>query len=247
MTTDGLTPGTVVVITGASRGIGRALALRLADAGARLVLGARDTAAVEALAADVRRNGGEAAAVTCDVTSAEDNERLARAALDSFGRIDVMVANAGVEMSRTVLKSDVETWTGVITTNLVGTFLTTRAVLPAMKAQQRGQIVYLGSGVGHAPTVGRSAYGASKAGVSHLAKTLAEEVWRDGIAVNEFVPGPVETAMTAGRFRTGEPIEALPSERVKSPDEAAAFVETILRLGPDGPTGQVFSLARRPL
>lgn len=247
MTGQGLAPGTVVLLTGASRGIGRAVALRLADAGARMVLGARDTRAVEALAAALRQDGHEAVGVTCDVTSSDDNERLARAAVDEFGRIDVMIANAGIEMSRTLLKSDVDAWTGVITTNLVGTFLTTKAVLPTMKAQQRGQIVYVGSGVGHSPVVGRSAYGASKAGVSHLARTLAEEVWRDGIAVNEFVPGPVETAMTADRFRVGQQLDALPSERVKTPDEAAAFVETLLRLGPDGPTGQIFSLARRPL
>lgn len=243
----GLAPGSVAVLTGASRGIGRALAQRLSRAGVRVVLGARDTGAVESLAADLRRDGHDAVAVRCDVTSPDDNEALARAALDAHGRIDVLVANAGVEMSRTVLKSDVTEWVDVIRTNLVGTFLTTRAVLPAMREQQCGQIVYVGSGVGHSPIAGRSAYGASKAGVSHLAKTVAEEVWRHGIAVNEFVPGPVETSMTAGRFRVGETIEVLPSERVKTPDEAAEFVETILRLGPDGPTGQVFSLARRPL
>lgn len=243
----GLAPGTVVVLTGASRGIGRALATRLAGVGARLVLGARDTQAIESLVSELRSDGHEAIAVSCDVTSPEDNERLASAALDEFGQIDVMIANAGIEMSRTVLKSDIDEWTQVINTNLVGTFLTTKAVLPAMKGQQRGQIVFLGSGVGHSPTIGRSAYGASKAAISHLARTLAEEVWRYGIAVNEFIPGPVETAMTAERFSVGEQIDALPSERVKSPDEAAAFVETLLRLGPDGPTGQVFSLARRPL
>lgn len=247
MTEHGLAPGTVVVLTGASRGIGRAVAKRLAKAGARMVLGARDSDALRSLTTELRGDGHPAVAVPCDVTSPEHNTRLVEAALKEFGQIDVMIANAGIEMSRTLLKADVDEWVDVINTNLVGSFLATKSVLPVMKNQQRGQILFLGSGVGHSPTAGRSAYGASKAAVSHLSQTLAEEVWRYGIAVNEFIPGPVATSMTAGRFREGEQIEALPSERVKSPEEAAAFVETILRLGPQGPTGQVFSLARRPL
>lgn len=236
-----------VIITGASRGIGSACARTMAAAGAHVVLAARSFDAVDALARELRAAGHEALAVNTDVTSPDDNETLAQAALAAFGSIDVLIANAGIESSATVLKSAPAEWIDTITTNLVGSYLGARAVLPAMKEQGRGQLLFIGSGVGHAKTFGRSAYGSSKAGVSYLSAVLATEVWRYGISVNEIVPGPVATAMTENRWSLGEAPEQLPSERVKSPTEVADLVHTVLALGPNGPTGQVFSLARRPL
>lgn len=239
--------GQTVIITGASRGIGRACGVALAAAGARVVLGARTLTGVEAVAQEIRATGQEAVAVQVDVTSQADNERLAAAALEAFGSIDVLIANAGIESSATILRAEPAEWIDTITTNLVGSFLGARAVLPAMKEQGSGQVLFIGSGVGHSRTPGRSAYGASKAGISYLSSVLAQEVWRHGINVNEIIPGPVATAMTEARWSLGETPEHLPSERVKPPEAVADLVRMVLALGPDGPTGQVFSLARRPL
>lgn len=247
MTSPTRLPAQTAVVTGASRGIGRAVALRLAAKGARVVLGARSISAVEEVAGEIRSAGGEAIAVEVDVTSQRDNERLARMAAETFGSLDVLVANAGVESSDTILRSDPAEWINTINTNLVGSYLSARAALPAMKEQQSGQILFVGSGVGHSRVLGRSAYGASKSGVSYLSAVLAQEVWRYGVSVNEVIPGPVATDMTSSRWSLGEAPPELPSERVKSVEEVAAFVETILHLGTTGPTGQVFSLARRPL
>lgn len=239
--------GKTVVVTGASRGIGRATALNLAGAGAAVVLAARSEDSLNPLVQDIQSAGGKAHAVRVDVTSQMQTEAMAAAAVDSFGGIDVLIANAGIESSATVMRSEPSEWINTITTNLVGGYLSARAVLPIMKERGCGQILFLGSGMGHVKAFGRSAYGASKAGLSHLAGTLSQEVWRYGVSVNELIPGPVATDMTSGRWQLGEAPREIPSERVKSAQEIAEFVRTLLELGPDGPTGQVFSLARRPL
>jgi len=237
--------GKVVIVTGASRGIGRACVVALAEAGARVTAVARSEEQLECLADSLA--GSDVRAVVADVGVPEDNERMVAETLDSFGRVDVAIANAGIETSARVAASDPQEWIATLTTNAVGSYLTARAVLPPMRDNGGGQILFVGSGVGHTPAFGLSAYGASKAAVSHLSATLAQEVWRWGIDVNELVPGPVATDMTQGRFEVGQPPEHLPSERVKAPEAVASFVVDLLRLGPGGPTGQVFSLARRPL
>ncbi|MCD9153137.1 SDR family NAD(P)-dependent oxidoreductase [Aeromicrobium duanguangcaii] len=239
--------GQCIVVTGASRGIGRAISLTLAAAGAHVVLGARSEPAAQTVANEIESHGGRAVAVRADITSQVDTEQLAAAAVEAFGRIDVLVANAGMESSATLMKSDPSEWIATVTTNLVGSYLSARAVLPQMKEQGSGQVLFVGSGMGHSKAFGRSAYGASKAGLSHLAGVLSQEMWRYGINVNELVPGPVATDMTRGRWTLGEVPAELPSERVKPAVEVAEFVRSILCLGAGGPTGQVFSLARRPL
>lgn len=239
--------GAVVVVTGAGRGIGRAIALDLSAAGASVVLTGRSPTSLHEVADEIEAGGGHALSLRVDVTSRSDTEQMARETVQTFGRIDVLVANAGVESSATVMKSDPDEWVDTITTNMVGSYLSARAVLPTMKGQGSGQIVFLGSGMGHTKAIGRSAYAASKAGVSQLSGILSQEVWRDGISVNEIVPGPVATDMTSSRWGLGEAPAEIPSERVKPAKDVAVFVRTILQLGPQGPTGQVFSLARRPL
>lgn len=238
--------GRTALVTGASRGIGRSIAEMLAGAGANIVLAARSIGALDVIAGDIRKRGGTAIACEVDVTSPSDTERLAHTAAHAFGRIDIVIVNAGRESSALLRKSDPAQWIETITTNVVGSYLTARAALSHMRDGPGGQILFIGSGMGHEKAPGRSAYGASKAAVSHLAGILALESWRDGIAVNELVPGPVFTDMTSGRWQLDEVPAELPSERVKSPEEVAEYVRTVLELGPAGPTGQVFSLARRP-
>ncbi len=247
MTEDKAVEGQVAIVTGASRGIGRACAEAFARVGMRVVLAARSVDAVEQLAATLRDEGHEALAVGCDVDDREACERLAAATVEAFGGVDVLIANAGVETSRTVVRSDPDEWIGTVWTNTIGAYLTARPVVRAMKEAGGGQILFIGSGAGHSIVPGMSAYGASKAAVSYLSAALSQEVWRSGISVNEVVPGPVMTEMTRDLFEAGKAPEHLPSERVKEPEEVASFVLDVLRLGPQGPTGQVFSLARRPL
>lgn len=239
--------GQVAIVTGASRGIGRSCAEVLARSGMCVVLAARSVDAVERIAEQLRAEGHEAAAVGCDVDDREACERLVATTIEAFGRVDVLVANAGVETSRTVVRSDPDAWIGTIWTNTIGAYLTARPVVQAMKDAGGGQVLFVGSGAGHSVVPGMSAYGASKAAVSYLSAALSQEVWRYGISVNELVPGPVATEMTKDLFEPGTAPEHLPSERVKEPEEVASFVLDLLRLGPAGPTGQIFSLARRPL
>lgn len=239
--------GKVVVVTGAGRGIGRACALQLAGAGAHIVLTSRTAAELEAVAAEVEALGSKALAVPCDVSDYGACNEVVGAADDVFGRIDVLVNSAGTGAPCSVMDSEPAEWARVITLNLIGAFNISRAVLPHMINAGGGRIILIGSGHGHSVTGGFSAYGASKAGVSHLMKTMSEEVWTHGIDVNEVIPGPVATRLTEGLVAVGEAPDGLPSERVKLPDEVAELVGWLAQQRIGGPTGQTFSLARRAL
>ncbi|MFE4503547.1 SDR family NAD(P)-dependent oxidoreductase [Rhodococcus sp. NPDC056743] len=237
----------VAVITGAGRGIGRACALQLASVGADIVLTSRTTTELEAVGAEVEALGSKALIVPCDVSEYGACDEVARKAVDVFGRIDVLVNSAGTGAPCTVVDAEPAEWTRVVTLNLVGAFNISHAVLPHMIEAGGGRIIMIGSGHGHSVTGGFSAYGASKAGVSHLMKTLSEEVWAHGIDVNEVIPGPVATKLTEGLVAVGEAPAGLPSERVKLPHEVAELVGWLAQQRIGGPTGQIFSLARRAL
>ncbi|QSE79226.1 SDR family NAD(P)-dependent oxidoreductase [Rhodococcus koreensis] len=237
----------VAVVTGAGRGIGRACALHLAGAGADIVLASRTSAELDAVAHEVEALGAKALVVPCDVADFDACDAAIREAVDVFGDVDVLVNSAGAGAPCAVIDADPADWARVVTLNLIGTFNIARAVLPFMIEAGGGRIILIGSGHGHSTTAGFSAYGASKAGVSHLTKTLAEEVWEHGIDVNEVIPGPVATQLTRGLVAVGEAPDGLPSERVKLPHEVAELVGWLAQQRVGGPTGQVFSLARRAL
>jgi 3-oxoacyl-[acyl-carrier protein] reductase len=238
----------VAIVTGGGRGIGRAAALALAGAGADVAVAARGRDEVEAVAEEARALGRLALAARCDVTSYADCERLAESTVRELGRIDVLVCNAGGESEReAVLDSDPERWAQTVAVNLTGVYYTCRAALPALIAAGGGRILVVGSGMGHAPRPGNSAYSAAKAGAWMLVRCLADEVWEHGIEVNEVVPGPVYTRLTRDVFRPGEPPPFAPSERVKQPEEVAELILWLASRPPGGPTAQSFSLARRPL
>ena len=188
--------GQVAVITGAGRGIGRAIALAYAREGARLALAARSEPELEQTVAAVSEQGGEAIAVPTDVTSQGHTERLAAAALERFGRIDVLVNNAGISGPIGPLQdNDVTEWVDTINVNLTGTFLVCRAVIPAMLEQGRGKIINLsGAGVANAWS-NMSAYCSSKAAAVRLTEVLAQELKDKGIFVNALGPGSVHTSM----------------------------------------------------
>ncbi|MCY3692412.1 MAG: SDR family NAD(P)-dependent oxidoreductase [Chloroflexota bacterium] len=188
--------GQVAVITGAGRGIGRAIALAYAREGAKLALAARSEPELQEAVAAASELGAEAIAVPTDVTSQEDTERLAHRAVERFGRIDVLVNNAGMSGPVGPLQgNDVADWVSTISVNLTGTFLVCRAVIPTMLVQSGGKIINLsGAGATNAWS-NMSAYCSSKAAVVRLTEVLAQELDGKGITVNALGPGSVHTSM----------------------------------------------------
>ncbi|MBI2369450.1 MAG: SDR family oxidoreductase [Deltaproteobacteria bacterium] len=187
----------VAVLTGAGRGIGRAVALAYAQEDASLVLAARTTSELEATAADVRGLGRPCLAVPCDVAQEDQVQALVDRALKEFGRIDVLVSNAGVMTSPAPLAElEIRKWDYTLNVNLRGTFLCARAVLPSMLRQRGGSIITVSSMMGHGIYPRHGAYVVSKWGVETLTRVLAEEVRGSGVRVNAVDPGVVATRMT---------------------------------------------------
>lgn len=188
--------GRVALVTGASQGIGKACALALAEAGADVVLGARNLEKLKAVAKDIQEMGRKALAIPLDVSSFDSvTEGVARA-LQAFGKIDILVNNAGIAKDNLVMRMKPEDWTSVIRTNLDGAFYCIRAVLPGMVRQRYGRIINITSVVAQAGNPGQANYVASKAGLIGLTKSVAAEVASRNITVNAVAPGFVATAMT---------------------------------------------------
>jgi NAD(P)-dependent dehydrogenase (short-subunit alcohol dehydrogenase family) len=189
--------GKVALISGAGRGIGRAVALAYAREGAKLALCARTASEVETVAAEARSLNAEAKAWACDVSQEDPVARLIADASGRFGRIDVLVNNAGV-MTRASSTADLEVkkWDYVITVNLRGPFLLSRAVLPIMMKQKSGSIINVSSMLGRSSYTDYIAYSSSKWGLEGFTQVLAAEVRSDGIRVNSVDPGTVATKLT---------------------------------------------------
>ena len=187
----------VAIVTGASRGIGRAVARRLAAAGAAVVAAARGDHA-DGVAAEIRAGGGRAVGVSVDVTDRQRIDAMVRTALDEYGRIDVLVNNAGIVRDQLVLRMSPADWDAVVATNLTAAFTCARAVLRPMIRQRGGRIINVGSVVGRMGNAGQANYAASKAGLEGFSKALAREVASRGITVNVVAPGMIDTDMTAG-------------------------------------------------
>jgi NAD(P)-dependent dehydrogenase (short-subunit alcohol dehydrogenase family) len=188
-------PGQVAIVTGAGRGIGRATALELARLGADIVVAEIDRAGAERTAAEVKALGRRASVVATDVTSRKDLAAMAEGARAEFGRIDVLVNNAGIYRAAAPLDVTEEHWDAVMTVNAKAVFFACQAVLPTMIAQQRGSIVNLASMAGKIGSRNNLPYNASKAAVISITKSLAHAHARDGIRVNCVCPGFVETDM----------------------------------------------------
>jgi 3-oxoacyl-[acyl-carrier protein] reductase len=183
-------------ITGASRGIGRACALALAQAGARVALAARNMAQLEDLAGAIRAAGHEAFAVTIDMTAPESiREALAKTAKE-FGSIAILVNNAGITKDGLALRMKKDDWDSVLATNLTGAFLACQQVLHPMMKERWGRIINISSVVGEMGNPGQANYVASKAGLIGLTKALAQEMGSRNITVNAIAPGFIETDMT---------------------------------------------------
>ncbi|MDP1992349.1 MAG: 3-oxoacyl-ACP reductase FabG [Syntrophales bacterium] len=221
----------IAIVTGAGskRGIGRTTALTLARGGADIVVGDLDLQGAEAVVDEIKALGRRSIAVKVDVSKQEDVSRLVQKALDQFGRIDILVNNAGITQPIKVLDMTEADWDRVITTNLKGTFLCSKAVLPAMIKQGYGRIVNLSSVSGKrgGGVFGGAHYSAAKAGILGFAKALAREVAAFGITVNSVAPGLVATDIRGNLEspeRQKEMSIDIPCQRLGTPEDIAAAI-----------------------
>jgi 3-oxoacyl-[acyl-carrier protein] reductase len=189
--------GRIALVTGASQGIGRACALELARAGATVALAARNQAKLAEVAAEIAALGGQAAAFALDVASEESIKTGAKAVLDRFGKVEILVNNAGITRDGLMMAMKRADWDDVLATNLTGAFLLTQALLRPMLKNRWGRIVNISSVVGRTGQAGQVNYASSKAGLIGLTRSLAREAASRGITVNAVAPGYIETPMTA--------------------------------------------------
>lgn len=227
MNVEGLSlQGRVALVTGGSRGIGRATVLRLAELGASVVVNyARDEQAASLVVREVEASGAKALAVRADVSSLAEAERLVKVTLEEFGRLDILVCNAGIWEGAPVEEISEELWDRVLAINLKGTWTMCRAAVPAMKRQRSGRIVIVSSTAGQRGEANVSNYAASKGGQISFTKSLASELAAQGVTVNSVAPGWVETEMNTEVFADEsyrQKIEqAIPLGRIASADDIA--------------------------
>ena len=233
----------VAIVTGASRGIGRAIAIQLASQGAKVVVNyASSSAAADEVVAEITAAGGEAIALQADVSQENQVDTLIKTTIEKFQRVDILVNNAGITRDTLLLRMKLEEWQAVIDLNLTGVFLCTKAASKIMLKQRSGRIINIASVAGQMGNPGQANYSAAKAGVIGFTKTVAKELSSRGITVNAVAPGFITTDMTSdikaegilqyiplGRF--GKPEEIAGMVRFLAADPAAAYI-----------TGQVFNV-----
>ena len=240
----GLLVGRVSLVTGASRGIGRAIAQAFAAEGAHVVLAARDAAKLAEAVAEIQAKGGKAEALALDVCDRASVEKGVAQVVAAHGRIDHLVSNAGVTRDNLLLRMKDEEWRQVLDTNLTGAFLCTQAVLKPMLKQKSGRIVTITSVVGLAGNAGQANYAASKAGVIGFTKSVAREVASRGITANAIAPGFIETDMTAAMSEKAREavFAAIPLGRVGRPEDVAGAALFLVSDAAAYVTGQVLAV-----
>jgi len=237
--------GRVAVVTGASRGIGRAIALKLAEMGAKVVVNYRSNkAAAEEVLDMIQTMGGTAIAVQADVRIFKDAQKLIKSALDQFGRLDILVNNAGTTRDTLLIRMSEEDWDIVIDTNLKGAFNCTKAAQRPMMKQRYGRIVNITSVAGLAGNAGQANYAAAKAGLVGFTKAVAKEVGSRNITVNAVAPGYVPTDLTANLppDLIAKGLEMTPLGRAGTPEDIANAVAFLVSDDANYITGQVLSV-----
>ncbi len=234
--------GKIAVITGAGRGIGKAIALQFAQYGSKVVVNYRSSIAqVEELLSIIKNNGGEAIAIQADISREEDAKRLVEETVKHFGRLDVLVNNAGITKDNLLMRMTEQDFDSVIDTNLKGTFFCTKHAATVMLKQRSGKIINISSVVGITGNVGQTNYAASKAGVIGMTKAAARELSSRGITVNAVAPGFIETDMTEGlsdKIKEAT-IANIPLKRYGTAGEVAGAVSFLASEAANYITGQV--------
>ena len=234
----------VALVTGGAQGIGRAVALLLAQHGADIAVSDVNLQRAEETAGEIRALGRKSMAVKANVADSEEVEQMVQALLAGFGRIDILVNNAGIAKDKLILRMTDEDWDAVLNVNLKGTFLCTRAVIRHMSKQRSGKIVNIASVVGEMGNAGQANYAASKAGVIGFTKTIAREFAQRGINVNAIAPGYIETPMTdAIPEKAKEELKRMiPMERLGRPEDVARGVLFLVSEASGYITGQVLNV-----
>ena len=221
----GALDGKVAIITGSSRGIGKAAALALAAQGGKIVVNyARSSGAADEVVAAIVEKGGEAIALQADVSQSDQVDAMVKATMEKFGRIDVLVNTAGITRDTLLLRMKPEDWQAVIDLNLTGVFLCTRAVSKIMLKQRSGRIINISSVAGLMGNPGQANYSAAKAGVIGFTKTIAKELAPRGVTANAVAPGFIATDMTEDLKNTEEILKFIPLGRYGQVDEVAGLI-----------------------
>ena len=231
----------VALVTGSTRGIGRAIAARMAECGARVAVAGRDSARAEAAAGEI---GGEARGFAVDVAHPASVVALVEQVESAFGSVDILVNNAGLTRDNILLRMKDDEWDAVLSANLRGAFVATRAATRGMMKRRWGRIINITSVVGLIGNKGQANYAASKAGLIGLTKSVAKELASRNILANAIAPGFIETDMTAGlgdQARTAL-MAQIPLERLGTPDDIAAMAAFLASEHAGYITGQVFTV-----
>lgn len=240
-----LLDNSIALVTGAGRGIGRAIALELARAGAKVVVnyaGRADKA--EETVRLIQEAGGEGIAVQADVSQAEEVDRLIQTTLEAYGKIDILVNNAGITRDTLLMRMKETDWDAVLDTNLKGVFLCTKAVTKGMMKQRSGCIVNISSVVGITGNAGQANYAAAKAGIIGFTKSIAKELASRGIRVNAVAPGYISTDMTESLSEDvkNQILEGVPLSRMGNPEDIAKAVAFLVSPASSYITGQTLSV-----
>ena len=236
--------GQSAIVTGASRGIGKMIAMRLAECGARVACVARNVERLDETVATITQAGGMAESMACDVTNRTSVDQVTDSVAESVGRLDILVNNAGITRDGLLPRMSDDEWDDVIATNLRGTFLFARAASRYMMRARYGRIINIASVSGLMGNPGQTNYSASKAGMIGLTRSLARELAGRHVTINAIAPGFIESEMTAalGEATLGEVEKRIPVKRLGKPEEIADGVVYLCSASASYITGQVITI-----